>query len=286
MNKKLFKRFLCAVLSVLMLVGMLPAMAVFADDGEKTQAEIEEMDANSRKNYYLSQSAYNNLTDRLEDMDLVLTKGDYQLYFDHALGTVGYYNTKTDEWLFTDPYDYASETNPADDLQEEMRSQIIIKYIDGTNEKKMNSFADAAARMQIELVPLKDGIRVEYAIGERNARKLLPMLIEKTSFEEKILAPMEAAVESGKLDKNTYNKFKAFFNEVNYIAEVDAEKPNAGKIEALEERYPILKEKKIDLYVLNTTTSEKDMRRLEGWIKSYCPDYTFDDLTDDHDPFF
>ena len=283
MNKKLFKRFLCAVLSVLMLVGMLPAMAVFADDGEKTQAEIEEMDVNSRKDYYLSQSAYNNLTDRLEDMDLVLTKGDYQLYFDRALGTVGYYNIKTDEWLFTDPYDYASETNDEDDPQEEIRSQIIIKYIDGTNVKTMNSFADAAARMQIELVPLKDGIRVEYAIGERNARKLLPMLIEKTSFEEKILAPMEAAVESGKLDTNTYRKFKAFFNEVNYIAEVDAEKPNAGKIEALEEYYPILKKKKIDLYVLNTTTSEKDMRRLEGWIKSYCPDYTFDDLTDDHD---
>ncbi len=282
MNKKLFKRFLCAVLSVLMLVGMLPAMAVFADGG-KTEAEIKEMDANSRKDYYLSQSAYTNLNDRLEDMELVLTSGDYQLYFDRALGTVGYYNTKTDEWLFTDPYDYASETNPSDDLQEEMRSQIIIKYLDGTYEKKMNSFADAAARMQIELVPIKNGIRVEYAIGERNARKLLPMLIKKETFEEKILAPMEAAKEAGKITAQTLTKFKAYFNEVEYIKEVDAENPNPDKIAALEERYPILKEKKIDLYVLNVTTSEKDMRKLESQIKAYCPDYTFDDLTDDHD---
>ena len=283
MNKKLFKRFLCAILSVLMLLGMLPAMAAFADDGKKTEAEIAEMDANTRKKYYLDQSRYTSLEDRLEDMELVLTSGDYQLYFDRALGTVGYYNMKTGEWLFTDPYDYASETNPSDKLQEEMRSQIIIKYIDGTNEKEMNSFADAAARMQIALVPLKNGIRVEYAIGERNARKLLPMLIEKSTFDEKILKPMEEAVEAGKFSKDALRKFKAYFNEVEYIKEVDAENPNQDKINALEERYPILKEKKIDMYVLNTTTSEKDMRKLESQIKAYCPDYTFDDLTDDHD---
>lgn len=275
MNKKLLKRFLCAVLSVLMLVGMLPAMAIFADDGEKTEAEIAEMDVTSRKNYYLSQSNYSTLAQRLEDMELVLTRGDYQLYFDPTLGTVGYYNTKTDEWLFTDPYDYASETNPADDLQEEMRSQILIKYIDGTNEKEMNSFADAAARMQIALVPLKNGIRVEYAIGERGARKLLPMLIEATAFEEKILNVVKE-----KLTNNEYMKFKAYFNKVDFLAEKAEE--NKAMIEAYQERYPILKEKDIDLYVLNTTTSERDMRKLENTIKAYT-DYTLDDLTEDHD---
>ncbi len=277
MNKK-FMRFLCAVLSVLMLVGVLPAMSVFADDGvgEKTEAEIAEMDPKSRKEYYLSQSQYTTLTDRLEDMELVMTKGDYQLYFDKTLGTVGYYHTKTEEWLLSDPYDYASETNPADELQENMRSQIIIRYLDGTVEKTMNSFEDAAARMQITLVPLKNGIRVEYAIGERGARKLLPMLIEATRFEENILKVIEER--AGKTSK-AYTKVKTYFNDVPYL-DVLADN-NTAMIEAYRERYEILKEKDINLYV-NTAISEKEKRELEGYIKAYT-DYTLDDLTEDHD---
>lgn len=286
MNKKFLVRFLSAVLSVLMLVGMLPAMAVFAE--EKTPEQIAEMDVSARKKYYLDQTMYQSLTDRLEDMELVLTHGDYQLYFDKVLGTVGYYNTKTDEWLFSDPWDYAVEPN----YTEEVRSQIIVKYLDGETEKTMNSFADAACRMQIELVPLKNGIRIEYAIGERGARKLLPMLIEKEAFEKNILSVIrDRAGENSK----PFSKINTYFNDVPYLSmleELEKAKTTKGensaeykktmeKIEAYQERYPILKEKDIDLYV-NTAVSEKEMRELEGYIKAYT-DYTLDDLTEDHD---
>ena len=54
----------------------------------------------------------------------------------------------------------------------------------------MYSCVEAAARGQISVEHIKNGIRVEYSIGREQTRMLVPKMISKTRFETKILKPM------------------------------------------------------------------------------------------------
>lgn len=67
-------------------------------------------------------------------------------------------------------------------------SQIILSYEENGKSYTMYSYTEAAARGQINVKYVKNGIRVEYAMGRLETRRLLPKLIEKTKFEQLILA--------------------------------------------------------------------------------------------------
>ena len=131
---------------------------------------------------------------KLDTMKLMLETEGYELYADEITGEVAILKKATGETLFTNPWDITtSETNSIDE-KKKLLSQVIINYTDNGTSKEMNSTVEAAQRGQIKIKYIKNGIRVEYAIGRQNSRYLVPRMASKTSFENNILIPMRQAV--------------------------------------------------------------------------------------------
>lgn len=271
MNKKLLTRLLCALLSVLMLVCMIPAMTVSASTS--TTMTTEEL-----KEYV--KTPYANAEERLATMEAVYSNGTYTLYCDIALGDIAYKNNKTGEILFTNPWN-AGQTTAGEAVKNTMMSQITLTYEDSTGAEQpvYYSYTDAALKNQITITPIKNGVRVEYAIGDRSARTLIPRMIEREAFETKILAPL--AENTGGKTSSEYQRLSAYFTTIYYATYM-----NQGKTQMAEDMatiYPVVKEKGIDMYVLQSNIGTKAMENIEYWISKYCPDYTFEEMDNDHD---
>ena len=219
--------------------------------------------------------------ERLDYMDLRLEKDGYRLYVDAYSGEIAVENTVTGETLFSNPYDAASSTTIADSVKAQLLSQIVVKYTDITQNNDENifySYTEAAERGQIDVKNIKNGIRVEYSIGREQARMLVPMMIEKKSFEENILAPLAAALDNGdENDKFFLDRFKSFYLEVSE----EKYKDSPSALEYYQTQYPLLK--KMDFYVIDEKQkTDAKLAWIEQMIKTYAPDYTFDDLEEDH----
>lgn len=210
---------------------------------------------------------------RLEYMDLRLEKDGYRFYVDAYSGEVAVENIRTGQTMFSNPYD-AGSTTSVDSIKAQLLSQIVVKYADLSQNNAENifySYTEAAQRGQIDIKNIKNGIRVEYSIGREQAKMLVPMMIEKSSFEKNIYEPM---VEAMGEDSWELAKFMSF-----YIYQ-GKDKYTGDALAAAIKKYPILKN--MDFYVIDDSASEIDRARMEQNIKTYAPDYTFDDLDEDH----
>ena len=265
MRTKLLTRLFCALLSVLMLVCAIPAITVSAAQGDAEEEEVID--------YTNIQYADENA--RIAAMDKMIETDDYELYCDKLLGIVAYRKKATGEILFSNPWNMKAETNSDEQLRGEMMSQIVLTYLDSKGkEVPLNSYTDAALKGQITVKTIKNGVRVEYTIGERSARILVPRLIERSALEEKILKPIEEAC--GK-NSTEYRRVSAQFNEQFYKSTT-----LAAKKEAIGKQYPVAQNKNIDLYAIDANISTSQLREIEEWIMKYCPDYTFEEMDNDH----
>ncbi|MBE6701977.1 MAG: hypothetical protein E7585_00990 [Ruminococcaceae bacterium] len=269
MKIKLLTRLFCALLSVLMMVCVIPAITVSAAEEEKVPVEdlvsIEYPDAEAR--LAAMGAPYFTTAD-----------GSYSLYCDERLGDVAYRNNKTGEILFTNPWSTSEDSDDTNNV----RSQILLKYVnnkinDDENAIVLTSYKDAALKGQLSVSPIKNGVRVEYAIGERAARILLPQLIERADFEEKILKPMyENATRA------EYQRFKNYYTEIFYASLMEDGNVNQAEGIASSQDYKIAKEKYIDIYAFDQSTGENRRRELALLIMENCPDYTFEEMDNDH----
>ena len=115
--------------------------------------------------------------------------GDYILYVNKYTGGVYYKNKITGQILTSNPYNYFAdnETN-----QQWVSSQVVISYSEiavGT-EKLLFSTIEAAERGQISTDFLKNGIRVNYTLGDTSTRYLLPVAMPADEFEKYVLGEM------------------------------------------------------------------------------------------------
>ncbi len=206
-----------------------------------------------------------------------------------------------------------------DATREKLLSQLIINYKDEFGAKKsMYSFSDAAERGQILVKDIKNGIRVEYIMGRLNTTYLLPMYIMADRFESELLTPFYERLdellasygetnmydpESGLtrqeyyneiIEKYRSNEYKIFQNAYfafNKIYESYTEKnPNKGMsnsaLEEMQKDFPITAKKDSEgnynvIWVADVNT-DVQKSQLEELIKSYCPQYGYDDLEADH----
>ena len=270
-NKKLI-RLLCALLSVLMMVGMIPALTLAVSAANDSDAVV-------LPNEKYVNGEYETPEEYVEDMTKYYSNGEYSLYCDVAMGIVAYKNEKTGEILFTNPWNTKNETNKSANVRGELMSQIVFTYQDNSAEIDLNSYTHAALKKQITVKPIKNGLRVEYAIGEPSARMLVPQMIERSAFETKILKFVEAAYKDGAITRRDFDKFKGFFNDFFYTDEELGE----TKREAIAKKYPVTREKNLDIYVLDVNTTEKDKSWLEDVIRTYCVDYSFEEMDNDYD---
>ena len=225
--------------------------------------------------------------EKIATMDLRMEAHGYRIYIDEYSGEVAVQCIETGEYMFTNPVT-ASAYGIEESKKTEILSQILIDYVDITNndqERSYNSYSDAVAvgtigstktplPSQITVKPIKDGLRVDYAIGRVDSRYLVPERIAAEDFEEKIL---NVAIEAGcsKMERENLEK--------NFFKKYDLNSDAAQKSEVIREdwlkKYPMIE--KTPIYVF-TGATKREYRYIEGLIKAYCPDYTYEDLDNGH----
>lgn len=288
------------------------AGAVSPEYVKNSQGEVtKEIDYEATLEKYLTLK-FDTEQQKLESMTLLYESYGYQLWGDDYTGEIATVNTATGQILFSNPYDIgANASSPSPAVKGELMSQIIVKYTDNDTDKTMNSFEEAASRGQVNFEYIKNGIRVEYSIGREETRMLVPRIIERSRFENYILQPFADEInkiseENGYLfvewrdylpmakrndmiaassptgdakDGNSewfkFIKLLAFYSE-KFLAEAETEK-EAQSMRAL---YPICT--KMDIWVCTPDISRNELITIEGYIKTYIPSYTFEQLEYDH----
>ncbi len=258
-----------------------PADGEGEGEGEGTGEEGEVIDySNSKYAFATSQDKLNYIINGLAKYDedgnsidpslknISVSKNGYSLYADAHSGEIIWRNDKTGELLLSNPYDvaYGSSATQVEDKYK-LLSQVLLSYDDSGTDTDMNSYEEAALRGQITLKYITNGIRVDYAMGEMESRKLVPRMIKKDRFESLI--------------KNVVTSDKAKLKLDAYYILIDLEDdsmPESQKIH-YQSMYPISKE--MAVYVLDSNASARELREIETYIKGETK-YTYDDLNEDH----
>ncbi len=206
--------------------------------------------------------------EKLDTMELILEQNGSKLYIDRASGEIGFVDSKTGQVLLSNPYDIAS-TKASDNIKNQLMSQLIIKYEDSGTEKMLDSYSAAACENQIIVKKTKAGVRVEYIIGQQVTRRLVPRLIEKNRFEERILS---------KLDNDGVKlEFSIYYT----LYDPEEEGLTDRQLREMRNSFPITE--KMAVYVIDPKITNKELDRFEGYVKEYAPQYTFEMLDEDHE---
>ncbi len=277
------KKILSALLAVLMAASVFtailtPRMRVEAAKTDEASSETE--DEPEDKSIDILKVVYKTPEDKLKDMKLRTENDNYELYVRATYGEVAIRDKRTGQILFSNPYDIASTKGSAD-TKAELMSQIVLQFTTGSKTTVYNSYTEAAKREQIIVKNIKNGVRVEYTLGKTQTRWLVPQMITDERFQEMILDPIrENTKDLSERDRDfILNKFaNGFYSEKN-INDPTLSKSGRDSILA---QWPILK-KYSSIWVLGTDTKDREFNMLEGYIKMYAPDYSYEELDYDHD---
>ena len=218
---------------------------------------------------------------RLGDMALKYENEYGKLYFNEKDGTVAYYNAASGDIIFTNPTpDEADVTDSY--TAEELMSHVIFDYTREEYSYTANTYSNAvlAVGNNINVTSTANGIQLNYYMID-SKQFILPMVIESTAFEEKILKPLEERQNESDSAKMAYLKVKGYYNEMDYLGALES--GNTDMAERIALMYPGTKEKNINVYALTGYISYKEMLFLDEAISTYCPDYTFEELEKDHE---
>ncbi len=292
---KIQTRIISTLLAVLLMLSSLSVLFIFSASAALSADEKKVAE------YYLKNNIFKTPQEKLGSMQLMMEKYDYQLYVDPQSGEIAMVEPATGNILFSNPYDVASSKG-SDSIktggsavgtkEELLLSQVIIQYRLKSNDspKNLYSFADGAMRNQIEVSRIKSGVRVEYTIGREEFRKLVPRWIPAEEFENLILKPIREAIANGeptfepidgeKPEENFYySKLLAFYLK----KDPDAPDVTAGEKELMFSNFPYTKEEGAMYVFSSTEASASDINMIEGWIKGFCPDYSFEKMDEDHE---
>ncbi len=211
----------------------------------------------------------------------------------------------------------------SDSTRAQLLSQIYLEFFQNGVRKEFYSYTEAAARGQIFVKNIKNGVRVEYTLGREDANYLTPGSITEARMVSMILSvwhPELAAydeneetkfpAESGKsyYDKDVillnsvtsdiekYYAVKQFltlydlidpFKKIlkngvwDYEMDEDARQKYAEQFAAY--KGTTLYEREMAVYRISDTATARDKRMLENYIKTYCPNYTQEEMDKDHE---
>ena len=282
-------RLISAVLAIFLALSAV-SLPVFADD--TTTLDITTYPTTE----YLSQQA------KVDTMTLMYedTEAGYAMYFDTQSGEFALENLKTGEYLFSNPYDIgvstessASSQGDNDPIRQALLSQIILQYQDTLTgaSSVMKSFTDAALPGgQIVFKNISGGIRVEYAIGTVDTKRLIPQWIEKSRFDTLILDVLETHVsEFTEEEAHIYQALSNIssptstpYGLVGPAPAGSVYDPQSTPRPEQPQTYEFLVENAgAQMYVLQC--GERMKKNIERMIRKYCPEYTYDELETDHD---
>ncbi len=173
----------------------------------------------------------------------------------------------------TNPYSVGAST-AATSIKAQLYSQLIIEYTDNGVAEKYYSFEESALYDQIKISGIKNGARVEYAVGEQAVKYLVPFFITEAKYNalmEQVKTGLRAAYPSDS-DYIFYSE-KAEAKYVPYTKADLSGQPEyiVNAVERLGTCY---------LYDVKTGMG-KMLEDLEGWISEYT-DYSYEQLDEDH----
>lgn len=265
-------KFISALLAVIMLITALGA-PVFAAD-----LVIDD--------YY--KTVYESEKAKVDTMKLVYNSDEYgyQMYFDELSGEFAIRDKKTGEYTFSNPYDIAANykmPSGAEKIRYSLMSQIMLRYKDNVSNTSyyMSSYEHAALLGdQISYTQLSNGIRVEYALGTVESKRLLPRWIEASRFEEKILSVLDSkSSEMTKDEKFIYDNLVTS----HYSYKDQTDELNASLVDGWRKTYPCLaNNKEMKIYTL-AVDRNAILKQIEALIRKYCPEYTYEELEYDHE---
>lgn len=252
--KKLFATILSLIMVMSLFVPVFSTV-VFADEAKEEDEQTFD---------YLG-TPFTSAEDKLDTMLLYFENEEYAIYGLEETGEVGILDKTTGQIMLTNPYDVATSKS-SDAVKQQLLSQIILNYSDSTGTSiSLNSFADAAFASedtkQIYMSKTRNGLRVEYTIGREATKFIVPRQIEKSSFEDDILAYFDE-------DSREYKKLAAYYE----LKDASQEGISQSTIEAMKIKWPITE--KYAIYVLDPNIGNRELLELEGYIKgTYYDDY-------------
>lgn len=259
--KKIISLFLALVLTF----GVIAAASV-TEVGAAYSDKVDE-DGNPIIDYY--NKAYRTQDEKLADMLLYKEQNGYRIYVEEFTGEIAFQDIKTGNVLFSNPYDIGvSGSAQSNATKNRLLSQIILTYEDNGQSKEMLSYTDAALRGQIKTKNIKNGIRMEYTIGEIQVTRLVPRRISKERFETLIL------------DKITNEQHRERLANFYTLYDRNDTSLTETVVKEMEAAFPIVK--RMAIYVCSTDITSTELRQLESIIKTYCPLYTYDEMEQDH----
>ena len=310
---KKLNKIISLLLAVMMLIGSLTTVLAINVSAEESDTDTGVKEDNTTENENIvttktpedyTEKIYATEDEKLATMSLAFRNHGYEIYIDSYSGEVAIVNTATGEKLFTNPWDVASdkssnsttEDSTTGSIKEQLLSQIEISFTDLQGlTYTYTSFRMASQKDQIKIKNIKNGIRVEYTIGREQSKMLVPHSIEPDRFnkliKEDIVEGMKAVYDRSEfyIDQFLVNYQPVSRYEINvitgeYILDSNGERIEKSDTEKkkLFEEFPALKD--IDLmYVLDKEISQAELIKIEQSIKTYCPDYTFEELEYDHE---
>ena len=234
---------------------------------------------------------------RVADMTEMYADENWKLYVDTQSAEIALYNVKTGEYTFSNPYDIAINSEfgvtttdaNEDPIRQALLSQIILTYEDVATGATytMKSYTDAVlAGDQITFAKIENGVRVEYAIGTVETKRLIPRWIEKSRFETLILAKFEENRSNfTDAENQVYNQIKTqvSYKLVGPAGENAVYDPKSTPDPVKPETFQFLVENTgAQLYFMQKVGARSE-KNLEAMIRKYCPEYTFDQLEEDHE---
>lgn len=262
-----FRKTLCAFLALIMALGAVytGALGVYAADGDTAAAEDEE---ELTINYLTD--AFKTPEAKLATMRLAKSQDGYELYIDDYSGEIAFRKTGTDNILFSNPYDLADNgTNWASaSTRQKLMSQIAVTYETNGTKSTMYSYKEAALRDQITVKNIKNGIRVEYTIGELATTRLVPRMISKTRFD--------TLIKSKITDKASLDRLMSFYK----LYDTSDRTLTERQVKEIQASFPVTKQ--FAVYVCTPDIEYKELKTCETIIKTYCPNYTYEEMDQDH----
>lgn len=255
------KKLISVLLALLTLSAMLVSLTAVAYASDEEEETLEEAFPDYTTLLYMNEEA------KLNTMEKKLDMHGYELYIEPKTAEVAVVDKASGQVLFTNPYDVASSKG-TEATKNKLLSQILINYTDNGTAKEYSSYADSAKLGQIIIKDIKNGVRVEYTIGRANANYLVPRMISKDRLEEEILSNIDS--------KFYYNKIYAFYD---LKDPNDETLPQSVKDEMLKS-YPVTKN--MAIYVLTSDINNRELAYMENIIKTYAPDYTYEEMEYDH----
>lgn len=113
-----------------------------------------------------------------------------ELYFKPDTAEIALLHKETGAlWFSNPPGRDQQETLARGAAKARLSSQLVITYYAANQQQQMDSFNDSVAHGQYTIIPLEQGLRVEYKFGKTwQDRDYLPTIISEERFNELILA--------------------------------------------------------------------------------------------------